>query len=182
MSREDANFVIALTGLALALVATGAAIYAIRRDRPELRVTAIDAALANRYVTVVNVGLRPVRIERVLECRWTSVPALGTSVVLGAGVVTPGGGAGTLPAVVQPAEAVSLLYWPRDDGEFVRGYRAYLAVQDAAGRRYRVRDAPDLEEGAPGKRDWHRPNEDVVGDSRLSSRRTSGRMVALGSG
>jgi len=69
VSREDANLIVAMAGLFVALVATGAAIYAIRRDRADLRVTTSDAAAGNRWVTVVNVGLRPVRIERILVRR-----------------------------------------------------------------------------------------------------------------
>jgi hypothetical protein len=152
VSREDANLVIAVSGLLLAVVATAAAIYAIRRDRADLRVTAFEAALANRYVTVVNVGLRPVRIERVLEYRWSVVPLFGTAVSVNASVASVDADERPLPAIIQPADAVSLHYWPRDDGDFVRERKSYIVVEDASGRRYPVRTHEIIQAARPADR------------------------------
>src|SRR5450759_3046183 len=105
-----------MAGLFVALVATGAAIYAIRRERADLRVTTSDAAAGNRWVTVVNVGLRPVRIERILVRRWRLVPRLGKVVALHASVVPAGGPEEPLPTVVQPAADVALHYAPAEYG------------------------------------------------------------------
>jgi hypothetical protein len=149
VSREDANLIIAMAGLFVALVATGAAIYAIRRDRADLRVTTSDAGAGNRWVTVVNVGLRPVRIERILVRRWRLVPRLGKVIAIGASVMRAGGQEEPLPTVIQPAAEVSLHYWPAEYGEFVGPHEPDLLVEDASGRRYAVRNAPDVHLGPP---------------------------------
>ncbi len=141
MSREDANLIIAAAGLFVALVATVSAIYAIRRDRADLRVTALDAGAGNRWVQVVNVGLRPVRIERMLVRRRWLVPWFGKATAIEALVMLAGDQEVPLPAVVQPAAEVSLHYWPAEYAEIVGDHESDIVVEDASGRRYPIRDA-----------------------------------------
>jgi hypothetical protein len=45
--------------VAVALIALGVALYAIQRDRADLRVREGDTAAGTTYLRVVNVGIRP---------------------------------------------------------------------------------------------------------------------------
>jgi hypothetical protein len=63
VSPEIATLLVAVVSLVVAVMATWAAIVAIRRDRADLRITAEIGAAGHRHLTVVNVGLRPVRVE-----------------------------------------------------------------------------------------------------------------------
>ena len=56
--------VISVLAFIVAIVAVVVGTNAIRRDAPALRLTMADAAAGSRYLRVVNVGLRPVRLER----------------------------------------------------------------------------------------------------------------------
>lgn len=58
MAWDVAAVIIALASLCVALVAIG-------RDAPRLRIRASEPAAGSFYMTVVNVGLRAVRIERI---------------------------------------------------------------------------------------------------------------------
>jgi hypothetical protein len=58
--------VLGFASLTVALVALAVSVLAIRRDRASLIVRQADAAAGNRYVTVVNVGLRSVRLVHVV--------------------------------------------------------------------------------------------------------------------
>jgi hypothetical protein len=133
VTREDANLIIALAGLLLAVVATGAAIIAIRRDRVDLRVTGSDAAAGSSGVRVVNVGWRAVRVEQLLMRRWRF--GVSKVVPLEAWAVGP---PGQLPVVIEPGGEVALYYTTQDYMVFVGKRRSDLLVADAAGRRYRV--------------------------------------------
>lgn len=147
MSREDANLIIAAAGLIVAMAAMWAGVYAIRRDRADLRVTAQDAAAGDRYLIVVNVGMRPVRIERLLVRWWGITPRLSKTMSLQASVFNPGRPDEPLPTVVEAAAAVRLHYAPAEYWEVVGQHRHDILVEDAAGRRYPIRAAPDVDYG-----------------------------------
>lgn len=93
----------------MAVFATATAIYSIRRDRAGLRATAADAGAGNRYITIVNVGIRPVRIERVLVHVWRLAWFFGSSYELRAFVIGTDG-AERLPVVIAPAADVVINY------------------------------------------------------------------------
>ena len=150
MSRGDANLIIALASLFVAAVAMWAVIYAIRRDRGELRVTGTDAAAGNRYATVVNVGLRPIRIERmvILRPRWI-LPRPREMIDLPSSAMNSQDYVESeLPVVVEPAQDVILHYWPMPIGIFL-GPRDDIAVEDAAGHLYVMREARSARHGPP---------------------------------
>lgn len=137
VSRDDASLIIAVASLAVAVFATATAIYSIRRDRADLRATAADAGAGNRYITIVNVGIRPVRIERVLVQGWRLVWLFGSSRELRAFVIGTDG-AERLPVVIAPAADVVINYGAEEYETFVHGRRGELVIEDAAGRQYRV--------------------------------------------
>lgn len=153
VSREDANFAIAILSLIVAVVATWVSVTAIRRDRADLRVTSEDTAAGNRYLVVVNVGTRPVRIERLLVRRWRFVRWFGDT------IPTPGSAlprlkAGareeTLPTVIHPAAAMILHYGVPGFSDWVRRYKWEILVEDAAGQRYGVPYSPGVGFGPEG--------------------------------
>lgn len=118
--------------LAIALTALAAAIYAIRRDRPVLRARWASGAAGTVIVSIVNVGLRAVRVERLIRregwirprdrdySSWTSILA-----------VTP------LPVIVEPGHEV-IVPIANEDMYPTRG-RWFL--EDAAGRRHAIKPA-----------------------------------------
>jgi hypothetical protein len=153
MSREDANLAIAVLSLIVAVVATWVSLTAIRRDRADLRVTSEDAAVGNRYLTVVNVGTRPVRIERLLVRRWRLVRLVGGTIST-PGWALPNLEAGVqeeeLPAVIHPAASTILHYAVPEFSDWADGYKWEVLVEDAAGRRYGVRYSPSAGFGPEG--------------------------------
>jgi hypothetical protein len=153
VSREDANLAITTLSLFVAVVATWVSVTAIRRDRADLRVTAEDAAAGNRYLSVVNVGTRPVRIERLIVHRWRFLRRLGdVSPTTGWAMAKSEAAVqeDELPTVIHPASAMILHYGVHGFGDWVTGYRWEILVEDAAGRRYGVRYAPGFNLGPEG--------------------------------
>jgi hypothetical protein len=100
--------VLGLASLAVALVALVVSAIAIRRDRAYLVVRATDAAAGSRFTTVVNVGLRPIRIVRVVTRprRWT-LWVTPTDLTDWSGIAGDDGGA-RLPVVLDPGAEVVL--------------------------------------------------------------------------
>lgn len=123
--------ILGFAGLAVALVALVVSAFAIKRDRAYLIVREADAAAGSRYLTVVNVGLRPIRIVNVVTRphRWLGWET-STDLTDWSAVVGDEGGA-RLPVVLEPAAEV-VLQIPNPemlglpDGPF--------AVIDASGR------------------------------------------------
>ena len=112
----------------IALVALGVAVYAIQRDRANLRVRYLEPAAGSQYASVVNIGLRAVRLEElVLE-----------------GGLAPGAQRGpivnkaSLPVILEPGHEF-LLQVPNAANYGRTGRDARWVVVDASGRRYRVR-------------------------------------------
>src|SRR4051812_23336288 len=105
-TTPEAAVVTIVDAATLALATTGvvAAIYAIRRDRPNVVLRYHDVAMGTSFLSIVNAGLRSVRIVRV-HCRphrWRRGGELDlTASIYTADVETP---APALPVVLQPGE------------------------------------------------------------------------------
>ncbi len=118
-----AQLVLAITGLAVA-------IYAVRRDRAVLRSRFVDAAAGTLIVSIVNVGLRPVRIEQLVrregwihrrdrDYPWSDAME---------GVTTP------LPVIVEAGHEIRVSI---ANSGFIPGHGRWCLV-DAAGRRHTI--------------------------------------------
>lgn len=145
--------VIAILSLIVAVVASWVSVTAIRRDRADLRVTAEDAAAGNRYLLVVNVGTRSVRIERLIVHRWRFLRRFGdVSPTPGWAMprLAPEVSEEELPTVIHPAAAMILHYGVMGFGDWVDGYHWEILVEDGAGRRYGVRYSPGVNPGPEG--------------------------------
>lgn len=119
--------------LAIALLALWVAVAAIRRDRPELLARFMGAAMGTVAVSVVNVGLRPVRVERVIRREgwvrrrdrdWTLSPEAAAVTIFT-----------ELPTVMQPGDEIKVAI---ANVGFVPGHGGWQLV-DAAGHRYGIR-------------------------------------------
>lgn len=152
MSREDANLIVAVASLVVACFATWAAVYSIRRDRAELRVTSTDAAAGNRYLIVVNVGLRPVRIEQLVVRTWRVAKWWSKLLpihVLVADRLEAGMRERELPVVIPPAGEFVMHYGAAEIGQLT-GMASYeLLLEDAAGRHFSVKPAVRVRRGLP---------------------------------
>lgn len=137
MSREDANLLIAVASLMVAVAATWAAITSIRRDRADLRATGSDGAAGSASVSIVNVGQRSVRVEQLLVHRWRLVPWAGFVSPIDAWVVGQVELV-SLPVVIEPGGDATLVYHTADYTNAARGQHSAMSVMDAAGRRYVV--------------------------------------------
>ncbi len=130
MSTAD---LLGFVSLAVALVALLVSAFTVWRDRGDLVVVEADAAAGSRYLTVVNVGLRSVRVTNIATRRhrwWVWVTPTGLTGW--AGIVGPDCAA-RLPVVVEPAAEVVLQIpnpanFGLPEGPF--------AVIDASGRFY----------------------------------------------
>ena len=123
--------ILGFASLSVALVALVVTAFAVRRDRAYLVVREADAAAGSRYLRVVNVGLRPVRLVHVATRphRWW-LWVTPTDLTGWAGIVG-NHEAASLPVVLNPAAEVVLqipnpAMLGRPDGPFV--------VIDASGR------------------------------------------------
>lgn len=138
MSPEVASLVVAVVSLVVAVVATAAAIVAIRRDRADLRITAQAGAAGHHYLTIVNVGLRAVRVERLLVRRGRLSRWFGRLLRLDSASALSGTSERALPVVVQPASEAILHYSGHEYSEITDDPKAQMFIEDAAGRRYVV--------------------------------------------
>jgi hypothetical protein len=126
--------VLVVASLVVALVALAVSVLAIRRDRAFLIVREADRAAGTHYLTVVNVGLRAVRINRVVMRRRRWRPG-GTlfDVSAAAHLHQREGGADVmheLPFALEPAaEAVVAIPGPALDK-----LGPHIGVEDASGR------------------------------------------------
>ncbi len=122
--------------LAIALIALAVAVYAVGRDRAVLRARWVDGAAGTVIVSIVNVGLRPVRVERLIRREgWLRAHDLDYSGWTMALDVTQ------LPAIVEPGHEVIL---PIANEEMYPSRGRWFLV-DAAGRRHRIEPAsPDF--------------------------------------
>lgn len=123
--------------ITVALIALGLALYAVRRDRADLRVRFADGAAGTFILSIVNVGLRPVRVERLVRKHgwiWRQEDDHTSWQRELAGVTT-------LPTIVEPAHEIFVAVgneanysgnhrWQRSHGRW--------ELIDAAGKHYRV--------------------------------------------
>ena len=155
----DATLAISILAFVVALVAVAVSVYAIRRDAPALRITMADAAAGSRFLRIVNVGLRPVRVERMTvrpatwRRRWETPIPVPHSVLGGhfRPLNTLGeeyGRAGPV-VVLQPGEDV-LVQVGVMASQKAMAHGFAILVEDAAGREYGIRAAPRARLGPPG--------------------------------
>jgi hypothetical protein len=150
VSREDANLVVAILSLVVAVVASWVSVRAIRRDRPDLRVTDSDAGAGQRYLTIVNVGTQPVRIEHVVVqrvdrpwpfLRWNPTRVTPATAIFDEG--RPGQRQEELPVALNPAAAVVLWYSQLQFEDWLEPRRRWwIFIEDAAGNSYKIRQGP----------------------------------------
>jgi hypothetical protein len=129
MSTAD---VLGLASLVVAFVALSVSALAIRRDRAYLIVREADAAAGSRYLTIANVGMRPVRITHIVMRRhrwrpWEATFDLGEY----SGIYDAVLGTLPLPVVLQPADEVVLR---AANPEMLGLPYGTFAVLDASGR------------------------------------------------
>lgn len=147
VSREDANLAVAVLGLFVAAIAS---VYAIRRDRADLRVTSEDAGAGNHWLIVANVGTRAVRIERLMVRRWRFLRSFGSMRPIQGFVLRSHRKEEHLPTAVHPAASVLLHYHMGEFADFVTRRNYEIVVEDAAGRDYRVRADARMTHGPDG--------------------------------
>jgi hypothetical protein len=120
--------------LLISALAFAVAVYSLRRDRAILRVRDSSGAAGSLLVIIDNVGLRPVRITRVIQARHPRFPLHSAyDLTEYAGAHRPGQSTDShFPLVLEPNDELTL----QINNHLLARLPGRIGVEDAGGRQH----------------------------------------------